>query len=253
MCAVVYGLRDPRDAYFKYVGKTTDAVTRLNAHLRSYLHENNPKSAWIGKLVRLGLKPEMVILWSGSLEESSIQEKYWIVKIRGEGHPLKNLSEGGDGGLHSEKHREAIRKAQLGRKHTAAHRKAVSDGLKGRVFSESQRKNISKALKGRVCTKWTGEDRKRYWESHVYPLTGKKLSAETCKKLSEAHKGKKHSEETRKKMSEARKRFWTLEARNHMKGHVVSEETRRKISETLKRNNQRRKQDVVETKGPVLK
>ena len=48
---------------------------------------------------------------------------------------------------------------------------------------------------------------------------GKHLSAETRKKISEAHKGKHHSEETRQKLSEAQK------------GKHCSEETKKKISE----------------------
>ena len=55
--------------------------------------------------------------------------------------------------------------------------------------------------------------------------SGKHLSAETRKKLSEANKGKHHSEETRKKLSEANK------------GKHHSEETRKKMSEALNGEN----------------
>ena len=51
---------------------------------------------------------------------------------------------------------------------------------------------------------------------------GKHLSAETRKKISEAHNGKHHSEETRQKLSEAQK------------GKHRSEETKKKISEAKK-------------------
>lgn len=54
-------------------------------------------------------------------------------------------------------------------------------------------------------------------------FTGRKHSAETKRKQSEAHKGKKHSEEHRRKNSEAHK------------DRKLSEETKRKISESLKR------------------
>ena len=54
---------------------------------------------------------------------------------------------------------------------------------------------------------------------------GKHLSAETRKKISEAHKGKHHSEETRQKLSEAQK------------GKHRSEETKKKISEANKGKN----------------
>ena len=59
--------------------------------------------------------------------------------------------------------------------------------------------------------------------------SGKHLSAETRKKLSEANKGKHHSEETRKKMSEA------LNGENHpFFGKHHTAEARKKMSEALK-------------------
>lgn len=53
----------------------------------------------------------------------------------------------------------------------------------------------------------------------------KKVSEETCKKISEVKKGKKISEETRKKISEVMK---------GRKGNPKSEEWRRKLSESMK-------------------
>jgi DNA-binding transcriptional regulator YiaG len=54
--------------------------------------------------------------------------------------------------------------------------------------------------------------------------SGKPLSSEHCKKLSEAHKGKYPSAETHRKMSEARRRRASY-----------SDETRRKISEAKRK------------------
>lgn len=75
----------------------------------------------------------------------------------------------------------------------------------GKHHSEESRKKMSEARKGKPS-----------WNK------GKHLSAETCQKLSEAHKGKHHSAETRKKIAEARK------SKNH------SAETRKKMSEAHK-------------------
>ena len=66
---------------------------------------------------------------------------------------------------------------------------------------------------------------------------GKNVSAETCKKMSEAHKGNNHSAETRKKLSEAHKgKHHSAETRQKMseanKGKQLSAETRKKISES---------------------
>ena len=61
-------------------------------------------------------------------------------------------------------------------------------------------------------------------------MLGKTHSAETRKKISDAHKGKIISEETRQKMSE-----WQLGVpRPDLVNRVVSAETRKKLSESLK-------------------
>lgn len=46
--------------------------------------------------------------------------------------------------------------------------------------------------------------RERFKDRSQHPRTGKKLTDEQIKNLSESHKGHKHSEETRRKMSESR-------------------------------------------------
>ena len=71
---------------------------------------------------------------------------------------------------------------------------------------------------------------------------GKNVSAETCKKMSEAHKGNNHSAETRKKLSEAHKgKHHSAETRQKMseanKGKQLSAETRKKLSEAHKGKN----------------
>ena len=57
---------------------------------------------------------------------------------------------------------------------------------------------------------------------------GKKLSAETRRKISDARKGKPKSSETRKKMSEA------MKGNKHALGCKRSEETKKKMSESKK-------------------
>ena len=74
----------------------------------------------------------------------------------------------------------------------------------------------------------SAETRKKMSEAHK----GRTFSEETRKKLSEAHKGKHHSEETRKKIGEANN------GENHpLFGKHRSEETRKKISEANKGKN----------------
>ena len=76
-------------------------------------------------------------------------------------------------------------------------------------------------------------------EHHKLHNLGKHHSAETCKKMSEAHKGKHNSAEARKKMSEAHKgKSLLAETRKKIsearKGKSLSAETRKKMSESLK-------------------
>ena len=65
----------------------------------------------------------------------------------------------------------------------------------------------------------SAETRKKMSESKKgenHPFFGKHHSEETIKKMSEATKGKHHSEETRKKMSEARKAYWERKRNRYM-------------------------------------
>ena len=74
-------------------------------------------------------------------------------------------------------------------------------------------------------------------------IFGRKLSEESRKKISDAHKksgnrpsfkGRKHSEELKRKMSEVRKGKHYSSKTEFKKGHIISEEHKRKISETHK-------------------
>ena len=56
------------------------------------------KANWISKLLRENKRPEIKIL-ECVVEGTGWQEreKYWIMKLKGEGHRLTNFTEGGDG------------------------------------------------------------------------------------------------------------------------------------------------------------
>lgn len=115
------------------------------------------------------------------------------------------------------------------------------------IHSEETRKLLSEKIK-------------EWHRTHPHPkgMLGKKASAETKKKMSEAHKGeknsfygKKHTEETKRKMSESHKghkptKEWRKKASKRMKGsknpfyrreHTL--ESRKKMSEAQKKNPQR--------------
>ena len=85
---------------------------------------------------------------------------------------------------------------------------------------EEAMKEVAEAMKGKPSPN----------KGKPSPNKGKPRSAETRKKLSEAHKGKHPSEETRKKIAEAMKN--------------MSEETRRKISEAMKNMSEETKKKM---------
>jgi hypothetical protein len=85
-----------------------------------------------------------------------------------------------------------------------------------------------------------------------------KLSKETRRKISEAHKGKKHSEETKQKLRDAwkkrppvsvevrKKMADAIRGKNHyLYGKHMSDEAKRKSSESHKAFHQRKKIDLV--------
>jgi group I intron endonuclease len=104
-------------------------------------------------------------------------------------------------------------------------KKKISEKGKGRIawnkgisLTEEHKKNLSKSLMGKEGY-WTGkshpqteETKKKISETNkklgrIPPShLGKKRSAETLIKMSEAHKGILHTAETKKKMSELKKR-----------------------------------------------
>jgi hypothetical protein len=60
--AEIYGLFDPETGALRYIGKANNSAKRLKQHLREYRRSKTPVYAWIGKLVRKGLSPEMRVL-----------------------------------------------------------------------------------------------------------------------------------------------------------------------------------------------
>lgn len=67
--------------------------------------------------------------------------------------------------------------------------------------------------------------------------TGRRLSEESCRKISESHKGRKFSKEHRRKLSEAAQRQNRICENNPFFGKQHSVESKHKISESLKRQN----------------
>ena len=97
-----------------------------------------------------------------------------------------------------------------GFKHSEKSKRKMSEFQKGIKCSEKAKLKISESAK------------KRYTNIENHPAYGRKLTEETKKKMSEAHKGRVFTEEQRENMSKAQK------------GRVISKETKAKISKAKK-------------------
>ena len=129
---------------------------------------------------------------------------------------------------------------QKGKHHSDETRKNISEGNKGKQLTEETKKKISEATIGRQSPNKgkhpSEETRRKLSEAHKgkqagenNPMYGKRHSANSIQKMSDAKKGKQLTEETKKKISEANKgqTAWN-------KGKKMSEEFCRKNSESHK-------------------
>ncbi len=74
---IVYGLRDPRNDVYYYIGKSTVGVTRPLKHLTES-HSEKVRE-WVGELAGRGLSPLIDIIEEvETIDELPAAEKYWI-------------------------------------------------------------------------------------------------------------------------------------------------------------------------------
>lgn len=194
---IIYGLIDPRNGELRYVGKSSQGLTRPQSHAcPSNLTERTHKGHWVKSLADLGLKPDILVLEvkpdANSLNEA---ECFHIAYFRQLGCNLTNATTGGEGApgnRASETARAKMSASKLGRPKSPEHKAAIAKALQGHSFSEETRKKIGESHKG---------------NNHC---RGRKLSEISRAKMSisvsrTCAKGHKLSDETRAKMSEAAK------------------------------------------------
>ena len=108
--------------------------------------------------------------------------------------------------------------------HIALHNKGKKD-----KFTEERRRKISESLSGRSMSAEHCRKMTELFKGENNPFYGKHHSEETRRKWSEIRKGITLSEETRRKLSDS------LKGRiSPMKGKTISAETRKKLSESHK-------------------
>ena len=187
----------------QYVGQTTNLKQRENAWLyrKTYAGEaiNNAREKYGTDNFTFQILRECK-----TINELNEWEKYYINQLNTTSPNGYNLTDGGEGRLHSKISEETRYKMSLahsgeknimfGRTHTKEARDKIRYsrlGKKGHIQTEETKKKISETHKG-----------------NKNPNFGKPLSDKTKAKLSASMKGRKTSEETRRKMSEAAKNRW---------------------------------------------
>lgn len=89
---VVYGLEDPRDHMYHYIGITDDVYARFNQHVTGS-SGNVEKNGWIWECRQANIMILMRELQRmESREEAQERERFWIAYYLQLGHPLHNLA-----------------------------------------------------------------------------------------------------------------------------------------------------------------
>ena len=148
----------------------------------------------------------------------------------------------------SDKTKEKLRQANIGRKASEETKKKMSNARKGRKVSAETKEKIRQANTGRKFSeeakkKMSNARKDKYVGDKCY-WWGKKRSQKTKEKISEAGKGRKQTEESRKKISKA------LRGRSPWnKGKKLSSETCKRTSESRKgeKNSWNKRIKCIET------
>jgi len=248
----IYSLRHPTSGRVHYIGKTDGTLReRLRRHIKDAgckRAKHTKKSRWIAKCLRQGRKPVISLIEVVPAGESWEEyEALWIRKFRTlNAERMLNATDGGQGPSGQKMSEEAKRKL-------SAHFKGRPNmAIRGHVVTEEMRQRISKSLIGRKSTrqnyKHSAETLKKISDAHK----GKPLAPSTIEQLRLVHRGRKASAEARKNMSEAsKKRVKTESGRQQLLaasknglamahlsprvGYRHSAETKRKLSDAAMR------------------
>lgn len=226
----IYALMAPNSDIVRYIGITVKPLSRrLREHI---LAANRGDRRYLYNWIR-SITPETPEIWEIEQTEDREQEKFWIKKFREEGHPITNLTGGGDG-------------APLGHNFTPEHRAKISAALKDVPKSDEHRQKLSEAKKG---TGHSEETRKKI--SKI--VKGRKHSEETKAKIAKSHKGITHTDESKKKISDNRKaKFADGTLISPTQGKKLSAETKAKISESLRIRNAELRESLRDLEQPLM-
>jgi DNA-binding XRE family transcriptional regulator len=102
---LIYGLRCPETGFYKYIGKSSNGLSRPKSHLT--LSHNNSIRLWVEELRDKGLCPLIDIIEECDSVQLLEREKYWISYYHNSVYPLMNIIE--YKGINIEKLREELK------------------------------------------------------------------------------------------------------------------------------------------------
>jgi hypothetical protein len=150
----IYALYDPREPeQVRYIGQTRNGTRRPASYARAGRWNCTKKSQthlfhWIRKIQSEGTDPAWKIIKECTADELDHWETTLIAEHRANGHPLTNMTDGGEGGgamkgrKHSPETIAKMRAAQLGKHHTPEARAKMSAAKKGRKLTDEQLVNV---------------------------------------------------------------------------------------------------------------
>jgi hypothetical protein len=210
---VIYGVRELGSKEYRYVGLTTKTIVRRKSeHFAAVARgRKTPFGDWLRTLPdrESAYFESLELVMSADIGALGSAEARWIEKLRGDGHRLLNLNDGGVGNhgyAWTDEQRAAASARHKGRK-----RPDIGSGPDhpswGTHRSDATRARMSEQRKG-MNAGAANPNHGKFGPDH--PAYGRTLSAETRQRLSEQKRGalnpnfgKVMSEEDRKKRSDA--------------------------------------------------
>jgi hypothetical protein len=196
---------------YHYVGKTEKTLARrLADHLRNCHRFHTHKDKWLRICLAASRQVIIVELEKCAGDRNALDERemFWIAKVKAEGHPLKNLTDGGEGGVPCDEVREKIRQQKLGKPrpphviealrrnglryvgaanpnygkhHSEAARRAISEAHKGKPLSDGHRAKLSVSGKGKNAGERNG--RGRLTQTQVDEMRTRRAAGESIPSL----------------------------------------------------------------------
>ncbi len=236
---VVYLLMDPETLDVRYVGQSSNGMSRARKP-----HRHGYCGYWVASLEKRNLRPVVRLLqeWETiSAAELDAAEAYWISYFKEAGCRITNLTSGGEGSLGwvpSAETRRKISEANRGWKASPEQRERARLGCLGNPSRRGQKRSAQEIEKQKqtIATQKqlgtrpvrTEETRRKMSEAAM----GRPVTAEARAKISAAKRGKKRPAHLVAALAESNR------------GRIQTEATREKRSESMRRAHAAKKENV---------